>query len=107
MILTQDISQALFIKWEVTMKKQFVEVEFQLSEPFQAGQGLALSYRNRLDEDFKIIGTFTHTTLGAISSHVHPQPGILPCEFVQIKAALENGSSNTLSSPHLRKVTLR
>ncbi len=92
--------------------RTFTEVEFQLSEPLIVGQGVGLYYRNNLYDGWTAIGTCTHSTasttqIGAVSSHVISSPGIPACEFVQIKAALEPGSVNVCTSPHLRTIIIR
>lgn len=93
------------------VKKQFQEIEFQLAKPLTSLQGVALSFRTNLTDPFTIIGTFTHSTasttqVGAVASHV-TTPGIPSSEFVQIRAALAPGASNSNSSPELRAVILR
>jgi hypothetical protein len=88
------------------VKKQFTQIEFQLAKPLVTGQGVKLKYRTNLTDSFTTIGTYDFATIGGVSSH-NTEPAIPDCEFVQIRAELQRGTSATTTSPELLSVTLR
>jgi len=84
-------------------KREFAEVEFQLSKELATGEGIRIAYRVNLTDTFTTIGTYTFATLGAVTSH-HAPTNIQATEFLQIRVSLLGTSTTT---PHLKSVTLR
>lgn len=86
-------------------KKQYSQIEFQLTEALTTGQGIVLKYRTDLSATWTTIGTYDFATLGAVMSH-NVAPGIPDCEFIQIRGELTTAASSN-TSPKLRTVILR
>ena len=84
-------------------KREFAEVEFQLSRELATGEGIRIAYRVNLTDTFTTIGTYTFATLGAVTSH-HTPTNIPETEFLQIRVSLLGTSTTT---PSLKSVTLR
>lgn len=73
-------------------KKTFEQLEFLFSKPLIANQGIKISYRTNLTDDFTEIGTWTYATLGGILSHF-ASAEITNSEIVQFEIALNYTSA--------------
>lgn len=87
------------------VKETFQDIEFTLAKPLATGQGIKLSYRKNLTEDYTLLGTYDYATYGAIQSF-NDSARIADAEYVQIKCELTTGSA-TYTTPELREIRLR
>ncbi len=82
------------------------QIEFQLSKPLRANEGIKLEYRTDLTATFTTIGTYDYSTYGAIVSKniiTELPTDIKACEQVQFKISL----TGTTTSPELKSVIAR
>jgi hypothetical protein len=77
-------------------KRTFQEIEFELADAMVSTEGIRLSYRENLGDDWTTIGTATYATDGAIKSQRFQFGQSL--ESVQIKCELKGTSSMCLKS---------
>lgn len=80
----------------------------KLSSDSTKNEGIRISYRTNLTDSFTTLGTFTNqvagtTVLGAVASYF-TNPGIPPCEMLQLRIAL---LGTTTTTPQLRQIVLR
>lgn len=73
-------------------KNTFEQLEFLFSKPLIANQGIKISYRTNLTDDFTEINTWTYSTLGGIMSHFD-SASITNAEIVQFEIALNYTSA--------------
>lgn len=73
-------------------KKTFEQLEFLLSKPLITNQGIKISYRTNLTDDFTDINTWTYADLGGVLSHFD-SASITGAEIVQFEIALDYTSS--------------
>lgn len=73
-------------------KKAFEQLEFLLSKPLIANQGIKISYRKNLQDDFTEIDTWDYSDLGGVISHFAPAE-IVDAEILQFEIALDYTSS--------------
>jgi len=83
--------------------RQFTELEFQLAKELATGEGIQIKYRVNLTDSFTTIGTYTYTSLGAVTSH-NAVADIPACEFIQVRVEL-NGTATT--TPQFKYLTLK
>lgn len=81
-----------FLVADARNKKSFEQLEFLFSKPLIANQGIKISYRLNLTDDFTPIDTWTYATLGGVLSHFAPAE-ITGSEIVQFEIALNYDSS--------------
>ena len=86
-------------------KRTFHVVEFELADALATGQGVRMSYRTLENGSFTTIGTFDHTTYGAVKS-LSSLATIPLVDAIQLKVELTTGS-NMPATPELRSVKLR
>lgn len=77
--------------------KTFKNLEFMLLQPLIATQGLKISYRKNLTDDYTLIGTFDFSTLGGVQSH-NSKALIESAEILQIKVELTQSISVTVGN---------
>lgn len=73
-------------------KKTYEQLEFLLSKPLITNQGIKISYRTNLTDDFTEIDTWTYATIGSVLSHFAPAE-ITGAEIVQFEIALNYTSA--------------
>jgi len=73
-------------------KKTFEQLEFLFSKPLIENQGIKISYRTNLEDDFTEINTWTYSTLGGVMSHFG-SASITNAEIVQFEIALNYTSA--------------
>lgn len=73
-------------------KKTFEQLEFLLSKPLIANQGIKISYRTNLTDDFTEIDTWTYSDIGNVLSHF-ASASITDAEIVQFEIALNYTSA--------------
>lgn len=73
-------------------KKTLEQLEFLLAKPLIANQGIKISYRTNLQDDFTEIDTWTYATLGGVLSHYAPAE-ITDAQIVQFEIALNYTSA--------------
>ncbi len=69
-------------------KKSFEQLEFLLSKPLLANQGIKISYRKNLYDSFTVIDTWDYSTLGGVISHFAPAE-IIDAEILQFEISLD------------------
>lgn len=87
-------------KWRTEMfmvgtrksRKSYSNLEFLLTRPLLANQGIKISYRKNLQDDFTVIGTWDYSTLGGVISH-ETKALIADAEMVQFEIALTYSSA--------------
>lgn len=87
-------------KWRTEMfmvgtrksRKSYSNLEFLLTRPLLANQGIKISYRKNLQDDFTVIGTWDYSTLGSVISH-ETKALIADAEMVQFEIALTYSSA--------------
>jgi len=83
--------------------RTFSEIEFVLAKELATGEGIQIKYRVNLTDTWTTIGTYTFTSLGAITSY-HEPSAIPPCDMVQIRIELLGTSTTT---PQFKYLILR
>lgn len=73
-------------------KKTFEQLEFLLTKPLVENQGVKISYRTNLIDDFTTIDTWNYSSIGAVMSHF-ASASITNAEIVQFEIALNYDSS--------------
>lgn len=73
-------------------RKSFNTLEFLLSKPLLANQGIKIAYRKNLNDSFTTIGTYDYSTLGSVISH-ETKALIADAEMVQFEISLTYSSS--------------
>lgn len=86
-------------------RKTFDKLEFILTRPLVTGQGVRISYRKNLGEDYTEIGTFDYTTLGGVISH-NTGALITDAETLQIKIELTQSGTDPLNNVNLLQVRI-
>lgn len=87
-------------------KRTFEHIEWTLSEPLVDGQGIRISYRKNLSEDWTEIGDWTYATEGAVTSR-EDRALIADAEFVQLKIELnQDSTTDTINNVNLIRVQL-
>lgn len=84
-------TEAFFVGTART-KKTFEQLEFLFSKPLITNQGIKISFRKNLEEDFTTIDTFTYTNIGSIISHLAPAE-IADAELLQFEISLNYTSA--------------
>lgn len=92
--------------------KTFAHVFFQLSNKLATGEGIRVSYRNNLSDDFTLFkntkgGTLSliYSVLAAIISALF-NSDIPPCELLQIKCEILGVGGASGTTPHLKSLTI-
>jgi len=73
-------------------KKTFEQLEFLFSKPLIANQGIKISYRTNLTDDFTEIDTWTYSDIGGVLSHF-ASASITNAEMVQFEISLNYTSA--------------
>lgn len=73
-------------------RKSFSTLEFLLSKPLLANQGIKISYRKNLNDSFTTIGTYDYSTLGSVISH-DTKALIADAEMVQFEISITYSSA--------------
>lgn len=96
---------ALIRAGSASNKRQFSEVEIILGRELAANQGVRVSWRDALNDSFTAMGTYDHSTYGAVSviTAVASVPDIAN---IQLRVELTTGSDST-TTPELLEVRLR
>lgn len=90
---TAYVESELFTVGTRDSRRSFNNVTFILSKPFEAGQGIRISYRKNTESTYTTVGEFTHTALGSVLSH-SAKALIAEAEILQVKVELLQGYGN-------------
>lgn len=93
----------LFRVGSTLQDRAFQELEFYLAKPLASGQGVRISYRTNLSDNYTVIGTFDYSALPSITSH--NTEALITGQMVQLKVELTTG--NSTSGPELLEIRLR
>lgn len=85
--------------------KTYEQIEFTFSKPLITNQGIKISYRKNLADNFTEIDTWTYSDLGGVISHFSPAE-ITDAEFLQLEIALNYTSAVFGNNVNLVRVML-
>lgn len=83
----------------------FTRLEFNLTKPLTTGQGIRISYRKNLIDNFTIIGTFDFATIGSELSWNSPI-SIEKAQNIQVLVELKSNTSSTNTTIELQNVMI-
>jgi len=86
-------------------KKAFEQLEFLLTKPLITNQGVKISYRKNLQDDFTVVDTWDYPTLGGVISHFAPAE-VVDAEILQFEIALDYTSAVFGNNVNLIRVTV-
>jgi len=84
--------------------KSYQQIEVVLAKELSTGQGIRVSYRENLSDDWIVIGTYDYATYGAVSK-INSNAGIINKTTLQLKVEMTTGTNST-TSPELISVKL-
>jgi len=100
----------LYVVGNIKDMRAFSDLTFQLAKKLATDEGIRISYRNNLTDDFTLIKTSTggvlsliYSVLTAVISHFIT-PDIPKCEMVQLRIALLGTATTT---PTFKSLTLK
>lgn len=82
----------------------FTQVDINLAKKLSAGQGVRVKYREHLDDDWTLVGTFDYATFGAVA-HMNTEAGTGDVTTIQLRIELTTLPGST-DSPELLSVSL-
>lgn len=88
----------------VVDKKSYTQLDISLAKELATGQGVRVSFRKNLTDDWTTIATFDYATHGALA-HYNTTAKITDVTTVQLKVELTTGS-NSITTPELISVNL-
>ncbi len=86
-------------------KKSFEQLEFLFTKPLITNQGIKISYRKNLKDDFTEIDTWDYSDLGGVISHFAPAE-IVDAEILQFEIALNYTSAVFGNNVNLLRTTI-
>lgn len=86
-------------------KKTFEQLEFLFTKPLLTNQGIKISYRKNLQDDFTEIDTWEYSDLGSVISHFAPAE-IVDAEILQFEIALNYSSAVFGNNVNLLRTTI-
>lgn len=86
-------------------RKSYSTLEFLLTRPLIANQGIKIAYRKNLNDSFTTIGTFDYATLGGVISH-DTKALIADAEMVQFEISLSYSSAVFGNNVNLLRIIL-